>query len=110
MKAFLFGGQNNGTTIEIENYLQDINMPIEMSHVSYSDSNQRPFCGVYRVERYKKYNERFKKVLNNSGVCVEMEDLGIFIHDSFTDDEIESLSKIILMVIRAQWKPVRPMM
>ena len=104
MKAFLFGGDSNGATLVVENHLQFINMPKESKHVSFV-GGEKPFNMACEFDRYIKYNERFKKVLN-SGASVQMEDLGIFIHESFTNDEIESLSKIILMVIRADWRPL----
>lgn len=106
MKAFLFGGDSNGTVIDIEDYRKAISMPKTMQYLSYGVDSQHPFDLVQGVEHYIKYDEVFRK--NTSAYsALEMEDLGIFIHESFTKQEIESLSKIILMVIRAQWKPVK---
>lgn len=106
MKAFLFGGDSNGKTIDVDNYRDIIDMPKDYKYISYNDS-EKPFSMVCELDRYIRYDEKFRKQLNNSGVVVEMENLGIFIHSSFSNDEIESLSKIILMVIRAQWFPVK---
>ena len=108
MKAFLFGGNSNGQTLNVENHLNVIMMPKDMQHISYDDIDIRTHSAIYRTEKYIKYTERFRKNLNSGGGVVEMEDLGIFIHESFSEREIESLSKIILMVIRAQWFPKKP--
>lgn len=100
MRAFLFGGTNNGVCLSVDNYRDVIMMPKE--YHTHHDAN-----GMLETEKYIKYNEMFRKKLYPSGVFVQMEDLGIFIHESFTSNEVESLSKIILMVIRAQWEPVK---
>jgi hypothetical protein len=107
MKAFLFGGDSNGKTLDIENCRDVIDMPKNYKRASY-DETEKPSSMIYEFDRYIRYDEKFRKQLSNSGAVVEMENLGIFIHNSFSKDEIESLSKIILMVIRAQWKPVKP--
>lgn len=106
MKAFLFGGDSNGQVFEVENHIKHISRPKEVKQMPYSEFSEHARATV-NFERYVKYDEIFRKKLSNSGAVIEMEDLGIFIHESFTQGEIESLSKIILMVIRAQWKPSR---
>lgn len=105
MKAFLFGGTSNGKTLSLDNHVQIVDMPKHPLYVSYSNDNS--IKTVYETEKYVKYNEQFRKRLNNSNVVLEMEDLGIFIHESISADEIESLAKIIIMVINAQWNPVK---
>lgn len=105
MKAFLFGGDSNGETFEYEEGQTEIRMPKEYHHVSYV-GGESPFEMTYLVDRYIKYNGKFNKQNAGSNIVMEMEDLGIFIHDSFTQGEIDSLNKIILMVIKANWKPV----
>lgn len=104
MKAFLFGGESNGQTFEVQNHVQDVIMP-KGKYVSTYASHSDNAVMQHETERYIRYSEKFRKRLNNSGVVLEMEDLGIFIHESITNNERESLSKIIIMVINAQWKP-----
>lgn len=106
MKAFLFGGDRNGCIVDCNEGLQEIRMPKEYHHVSYV-GGENPFEMTYLVYRYIKYNGKFNKQHAGSNVVMEMEDLGIFIHDSFTQGEIDSLNKIISMALNANWKPVK---
>lgn len=107
MKAFLFGGDSNGKILDIEDHAEIIKIQKE-KHVANSFSSFSEHGSiVFEFDEYKKYNEKFTKKLSNSSVVIEMEDLGVSIHESFTHQEKESLSKIILMVIGARWNPVK---